>query len=117
MTKDGRFSYRQIFSYLADGQYPPGFSKADKLGLRKRAKFFEAKGSDLYYCGGGENVHILCLKYIKFNLHFNCTCAAIDNIVSKCTTYVETSCGRYGAAAENCIDYPRGWSFWDEKNV
>ena len=79
MTKDGRFSYRQIFSYLADGQYPPGFSKADKLGLRKRAKFFEAKGSDLYYCGGGENVHILCLKYIKFNLHFNCTCAAIDN--------------------------------------
>ena len=67
MTKDRRFSYRQIFSYLSDGQYLPWFSKADKLGLRKRAKFF-AKGSDLYYCDGGENIHILCLKYIKFNL-------------------------------------------------
>ena len=30
VTKDGRFSYRQIFFYLSDGQYPPGFSKADK---------------------------------------------------------------------------------------
>ena len=43
MTKDGRFTYRQIFSYLSDGQYPPRFSKADKLALRKRAKFLEQK--------------------------------------------------------------------------
>ena len=41
-------------------QYPPGFSKADMLALRKTAKLFEAKGSDHYYCGGDENVHILC---------------------------------------------------------
>ena len=89
MTKDGRFSYKQIFSYLSDGQYPPGFSKADKLALRKRAKFFEAKGSDLYYCGGGENVHILCLKYIKFNLMFiarvrRSTVDKSDRYASKC---------------------------------
>ena len=37
VTKDGRFSYRHIFSYLSDGQYPPGFSKADKLALRERS--------------------------------------------------------------------------------
>ena len=37
MTKDGRFSYRQIFSHrVSDGQYPPGFSKADKLALRTK---------------------------------------------------------------------------------
>ena len=36
VTNDGRFSYRQIFSYLSDGQYPPGFSKADKsVGFSK----------------------------------------------------------------------------------
>ena len=60
MTKDGGFSYRQIFSYLSDDQYPLGFSKADKLALRKTAKLFEAKGSDHYYCGGDENVYIYC---------------------------------------------------------
>ena len=70
MTKDGQISYRLIFLYLSDGQYPPGFSKADKLGLRRRAKFFEAKGSDLYYCDGGENVHILCLKYNNYVISF-----------------------------------------------
>ena len=52
--KDGRFSYREIFTYLLDSKYPSGFGKADK---RKRAKFFEAKGSDLYYIGRGENVY------------------------------------------------------------
>ena len=62
VTKDGRFRYRQIYSSLSDDQCPPGFS--NKLCLRRRAKFFESKGSDLYYCGGGENVQILCLKYI-----------------------------------------------------
>ena len=45
--KDGRFSYREIFTYLLDSKYLSGFCKADKLALRKRAKFFEAKGSDL----------------------------------------------------------------------
>ena len=55
--KDGCFSYREIFTYLLDSKYPSGFCKADKLVLRKRAKFFEAKGSDLYYIGRGENVY------------------------------------------------------------
>ena len=41
VTKDGRFSCRQIFSYLSDGQYPPGFSKADKLALRELAEWLE----------------------------------------------------------------------------
>ena len=39
MTKDGRFSYHQISSYLSDGQYPPGFSKADKsVGFTKESQ-------------------------------------------------------------------------------
>ena len=42
MTKDGRFSYRQIFSYLSDGQYPPAwFFRADKsVGFTKESQIF-----------------------------------------------------------------------------
>ena len=38
VTKDGQFSYREIFSYLSDGKYSSDFSKADKSALQKRAK-------------------------------------------------------------------------------
>ena len=55
--KDGRFSHRETVTNLLDSKYPSGFCKADKLALRKRAKFFEAKGSDLYYIGRGQNVY------------------------------------------------------------
>ena len=54
-TKDGRFSYREIFAYLTESKYPSGFSKADKSALRKRAKIFEARGCDVYYVGQGKN--------------------------------------------------------------
>ena len=54
----------------------------------------------------GENVHILCLKY---NLIFiarvrRSTVDKCDRDASKCI--MVASCGRYGATAENCIDYP-----------
>ena len=51
------FQLQEIFTYLLDSKYPSGFCKADNLALRKRAKFFESKGSDLYYIGRGENVY------------------------------------------------------------
>ena len=31
--KDGRFSYREIVTYVLDIKYPSGFCKADKLAL------------------------------------------------------------------------------------
>ena len=37
---DGRFEYTHLYKYLRDGTYPEGFTKAEKSGLRKRAKFF-----------------------------------------------------------------------------
>ena len=80
MTKDGRFSYSQIFSYLSDDQYPLGFSKADKLALRKTVKLFEAKGSDHYYCGGDENVYIYCnfifIACVRRSTVHKCICAS-----------------------------------------
>ena len=48
---DGRFEYNHLYQYLQDGTYPEGFTKADKSGLRKRAKFFTSQGSELYYTG------------------------------------------------------------------
>ena len=63
VTKDGRFTYRQLNIFLSfrwsNGQYPPGFSKANKLALRKRAKSFETKKvlTFITQCGGGrENI-------------------------------------------------------------
>ena len=40
---EGRFSYSVIHAYLRGGSYPAGFTKADKLALRKRANIFIAK--------------------------------------------------------------------------
>ena len=48
---DGRFEYTHLYKYLRDGTYPEGLTKAEKSGLRKRAKFFTTQGSDLYYTG------------------------------------------------------------------
>lgn len=50
--KDGRFSFSEIHRYLSAGIYPDDFSKPDKQALRKRAKFFRAKNTALYYVGG-----------------------------------------------------------------
>ena len=49
--QEGRFSYSEIHDYLASQKYPLGFSKADKLALRKRSKFFQVKDGHLYYTG------------------------------------------------------------------
>ena len=45
----GRFSPSIIYDYIKDGVYPDSFSKADKGSLRKRAKFFTVKDTELYY--------------------------------------------------------------------
>ena len=50
--KDGRVLYSEIHCYLFSGVYPDDFSKPDKQVLRKRAKFFRAKDTALYYVGG-----------------------------------------------------------------
>lgn len=51
--QDGRFSFAEIYAYIKDGRYPSSFTKADKQALRKRAKFFTVKDTQLYYVGGG----------------------------------------------------------------
>ena len=47
--EQGRFTFNDIHRYLRDGCYPDGYTKPDKLALRKRAKFFCARGADLFY--------------------------------------------------------------------
>ena len=47
--KVSRFTYCDIFAYVKDGKYPTDFTKDEKHALRKRAKFFAAKGTALYY--------------------------------------------------------------------
>ena len=54
---EGRFSYAEICKYLDSGSYPIGFSKADKLALRKRSKYFKLKDGQLYYCGKGKHIN------------------------------------------------------------
>ena len=44
--KEGKFD---IFAYVNDGKYPSEFTKDEKRALQKRAKFFVAKGTSLYY--------------------------------------------------------------------
>ena len=51
--QDGRFSFAEIYTYIKDGRYPSSFTKAYKQALRKRAKFFTVKDTQLYYVGGG----------------------------------------------------------------
>ena len=48
---EGRFSYSEIHIHLASHKYPLGFSKANKLALQKRWKFFQVKDGHLYYTG------------------------------------------------------------------
>ena len=50
--EQGRFTFNDIHRYLREGCYPDGYTKADKLALRKRAKFFCTRGADLIYVGG-----------------------------------------------------------------
>ena len=50
----GRFSYAEIHDYLDTQSYPSGYTKADKLALRKRSKFFKVKDGHLYYTGKGK---------------------------------------------------------------
>lgn len=51
--QEGRFTYGEISNYLHSHSYPLGFSKADKLALRKRSKFFALKDGQLHYTGKG----------------------------------------------------------------
>ena len=37
-----------LYKYLRDGTYPEGFTKAEKSGLRKRAKFFTIRKGAIY---------------------------------------------------------------------
>ena len=50
--EQGRFTFNDIHRYLRDGCYPDGYTKPDKLSLRKRAKFFCTRGADFIYVGG-----------------------------------------------------------------
>ena len=49
---EGRFKFATIYGYLSSGSYPENFTRADKLALRKRSKFFICEGQDLNYIGG-----------------------------------------------------------------
>ena len=53
--EQGRFTFNDIHRYLRDGCYPDGYTKPDKLALRKRAKFFCTRGADLIYVGGSSS--------------------------------------------------------------
>ena len=65
--KEGKFEYSDIFAYVNDGKYPSEFTKDEKRALRKRAKFFVAKGTSLYYVGGGKqlNFSLLCIDLLR----------------------------------------------------
>lgn len=64
--QEGRFSYSEIHDYLALQKYPLGFSKADKLALRKRSKFFQVKDGHLYYTGKCKLMFIRNHAYIIY---------------------------------------------------
>ena len=79
--QEGRFSYSEIHDYLASQKYPLGFSKADKLALRKRSKFFQVKDGHLYYTGKCK-LMLPCMHDIKSYIatsslihHLNCLCS------------------------------------------
>ena len=50
--QEGCFSYSEIHNYVAKRCYPEGFSKEDKLGLRKRSKYVAVRQENLYYVRG-----------------------------------------------------------------
>ena len=58
VSDNGRFTFTEIANYLREGSYSSGYSKADKLALRKRSKYFKLKDSLLYYVGGGKTLTI-----------------------------------------------------------
>ena len=60
--KESRFTTYDIFAYVKDGKYPADYSKDEKRALRKRAKFFVARGTALY-CVGGDKQAILAALY------------------------------------------------------
>ena len=53
---DGKFSFNEVYAYLANGTYPNGLSKMKKSVLRRRVKFFRISGHELYYVGGGKSL-------------------------------------------------------------
>lgn len=57
--QDGRFAFADIYTYIKDGTYPIDFDKPDKQALRKRAKYFIAKDTRLYYVGGCKHYNTL----------------------------------------------------------
>ena len=59
----GQFTFNDIHRYLHDSCYPDGYTKPDKLALRKRANFFCARGADLIY-GGGSSSKFLPSTYV-----------------------------------------------------
>lgn len=46
-----KYSFSEVFDYLAKGVYPVGADKSYKHGLRKRSKFFAHKDGRLVYIG------------------------------------------------------------------
>ena len=52
--KESRFINCDFFAYVKDGKYPADYTKDEKRALRKRAKVFVARGTALYYVGGGK---------------------------------------------------------------
>ena len=65
-AEQGQFTFNDIHRYLHDGRYPDGYTKSEKLALRKRAKFFCARGADLFYVGGASST----LTVIYFRRYF-----------------------------------------------
>ncbi len=46
---EGRFALSEIYAYLRDGSYPVGLDKSGKTVLRRRSKYFQINGDDLYW--------------------------------------------------------------------
>ena len=63
-AEQGRFTFNNIHRYVHDGRYPDGYTKSKKLALRKRTKFFCARGADLFYVGGASSKSLKCLNLV-----------------------------------------------------
>ena len=59
-AEQGRFTFNDIHRYLHDGRYPDGYTKSERLALRKRAKVFCPRGADLFYVGGASSKSLNC---------------------------------------------------------
>ena len=51
-TEAEKYTFQEIFEYLAHGRYPAAVDKRYKHGLRKRSKFFVHEDGRLYYVEG-----------------------------------------------------------------